>query len=301
LTEKIKEIISLQRSFKDGVNILDRLREAGDVGNETDAIRISYDFQAGSYTKLAQVNAEYIDKYTDEIAEAFSSLPPPLSIMEVGVGEATILGPLARKIVQNDNVKIFGFDISWSRARFAVRNLEEGGINASIFLADLFSIPLPDNSIDIVYTSHSLEPNGGREFEALQELYRVAKVAVVLLEPDYDRASDEAKARMSSNGYVKNLASFARQLKYNVVLDKAIRVAINPLNPTGITLIRKEAIERRDTRDPRLVCPITRTALTKVDGFFYTDEACLAYPALQGIPCLFRETAILAVHLRAFL
>jgi ubiquinone/menaquinone biosynthesis C-methylase UbiE len=34
---------------------------------------------------------------------------------------------------------------------------------ADLVVADLFHIPFADNSVDVVYTSHSLEPNGGRE------------------------------------------------------------------------------------------------------------------------------------------
>jgi ubiquinone/menaquinone biosynthesis C-methylase UbiE len=40
---------------------------------------------------------------------------------------------------------------------------------------NIFSLPFLHNSIDIVYTSHSIEPNGGKENLLLKELYRVAR------------------------------------------------------------------------------------------------------------------------------
>ncbi|CAM5272174.1 Methyltransferase domain-containing protein OS=Lysinibacillus sphaericus OX=1421 GN=LS41612_21290 PE=4 SV=1 [Lysinibacillus sphaericus] len=66
-------------------------------------------------------------------------------------------------------------------------------------------MPLANNSIDLVYTVHALEPNGGKELEALKELYRVASKYVVLVEPYYEGANSEAKERMDRLGYIKGI------------------------------------------------------------------------------------------------
>ena len=42
-------------------------------------------------------------------------------------------------------------------------------------MGDMFNLPITDDSIDLVYTVHALEPNGGKEKEALKELYRITK------------------------------------------------------------------------------------------------------------------------------
>jgi ubiquinone/menaquinone biosynthesis C-methylase UbiE len=103
-------------------------------------------------------------------------------------------------------LKVFGFDISWSRVKFAKKLVEEYNMkNVNLFTANLFEIPLLDNSIDIVYTSHSLEPNGGKEKQALKELFRIAKNYIVLLEPSYELASTDARERMINHGYITNL------------------------------------------------------------------------------------------------
>jgi hypothetical protein len=69
----------------------------------------------------------------------------------------------------------------------------ENDIDARIFVGDLFRIPSADNSIDVTYTSHYVEPNGGREVPAIKELLRVARKEVILVEPINELAPEEAK------------------------------------------------------------------------------------------------------------
>lgn len=48
-----------------------------------------------------------------------------------------------------------------------------------------------------------------REEEAIRELMRVARRAVVLVEPIYELANSEAQARMHTHGYVRGLKETA--------------------------------------------------------------------------------------------
>lgn len=89
---------------------------------------------------------------------------------------------------------VLGFDLSWSRLKFAKEFLKDhNNERFKLFTANLFEIPLLDNSVDIVYTSHSIEPNGGQEEKALKELYRIANKYVVLLEPSFELGNEAAK------------------------------------------------------------------------------------------------------------
>ena len=237
LIQKIKEM------YDSGQNVMQFLKHRSDASNDVESIMISYDLQAGSYTEFAKENQEYFDSYTDAIIETLSKLQDSSncsSIMEVGVGEATLMNPLMKKLDPNNEIEKFGFDISWSRTRYAVQNSHAANNEINLFVADLFDIPLPDNSIDIVYSSHSLEPNGSKEKDALKELYRVTNEYLVLLEPDFDRASAAGKARMECHGYVRNLAEHARELGFDVLVDRPFDISINSLNPTGLIVIRKK-------------------------------------------------------------
>ncbi len=293
---RLSMIAAIRDAFQRGENLMELMRQQGG-GNDLQSIMISYDFQAGSYTELAQERRAYFDAYTGAIARVFDGLGPWQSVMEVGVGEATVMAPLLQKIDPTAERAAFGFDISWSRSRFARQNLEAVGRTDSIFVANLFEIPLPDNAIDIVYTSHSLEPNGGREADAIRELCRVARTYVVLLEPDYDAAPEEGKRRMTQHGYVRDLGHHATQLGYDVSEERPFDICINPLNPTGLTVIRVGA---QASSDPDYVCPITRTPLKRDRDVLFGDESGLIYPIIDGLPCLLESSATLGLHYGAF-
>ena len=291
LIQKIRDI------YARGENVL-RFLEQNSNMNDWESIMISYDFQAGTYTKLAAEKKEYFDAYTAAIAAAIPDLHAQRSILEVGVGEATVMNPLMAKIDPHGTMRKQGFDISWSRVRYAKQNALAAGNNSDFFTANLFNIPLPDNSVDIVYTSHSLEPNGGKEKEALRELYRVANHYVVLLEPDYENATPQGRERMQHHGYVKDLARHAAELGFEVVTNRAFDVSINPLNPTGLTIIRKATTTA--VAADGFICPITRTQLSPCGGALFSREAGLIYPIIDGIPCLLEGAVILGVHFGEF-
>ena len=217
------------------------------------------------------------------------------SILEVGVGEATTLRTLLKNL-KSHPPQVLGFDISWSRLKFATQFLNESEINnVNLFAANLFNIPLLENSVDIVYTSHSIEPNGGREEEALKELYRITKKYLVLLEPSYEFADKEARVRMQKNGYVTELYSMAQKLNYKIIDHRLFEYTSNPLNPTGLIIIEKNTT---GSNDLNLTCPISQTPLLKYNDYlFYSPKSFLAYPIINGIPCLLKENAILASHL----
>jgi ubiquinone/menaquinone biosynthesis C-methylase UbiE/uncharacterized protein YbaR (Trm112 family) len=295
---KLHLISSIKKLYDRGDNVLEFLTEYSEGIVDPDSIMISYDFQAGSYTRLAEKNTDYTRRYTDAIIRVFSDIPKFSTIMEVGVGEATLMNPLMTKIDPHNSVQKFGFDISWSRTRYALQNSENAGNAIRLFMANLFAIPLPDNSIDVVYTSHSLEPNGGKEKEALRELYRVARKYVILLEPDFNSASAQGKERMTRHRYVRDLAIHAEDLGYEVVVSRPFEVCINPLNPTGLTVIKKR--ESISGVPPGYVCPVSKAILTRCENVLFSTESGLIYPIIDGIPCLIDGAAILALHYANF-
>jgi len=284
----------LKESYAQGENVTALLRETLGVDHNTqEIIEISYDIQAGSYIDAMnrESMATYKAAFTSELADIIHSLCEPVSILEAGVGEATTLSGVLGHM--DKGVKSYGFDLSWSRLAHAKNWLHtQGKFNTQLCCGDLSNMPYLDNAIDLVYTSHSIEPNGGNEEAILRELYRVTRKYLILLEPGYELAGEEAKQRMDSHSYCKNLPGIAEKLGYHVVRHELFPYVTNPLNPTALTIISK--LSDTDLPDQVLACPKFKTPLKEVQGALFSQEALVAYPILAGIPCLRIENGILA-------
>ncbi len=295
--KKIKEI------YERGENILKYLRSIQHKNrNDKDDILISYDFQAGSYTRFYEKHKDFVLLYTKHLARYLNALGPINSLLEAGTGEATTFVALLKQMEQIPPYTA-GLDISLSRILYARKFVQKSGLeNINLFVGDMFRMPYADNAVDVVFTSHAVEPNGGREKEALQELYRVARKYVVLLEPIYEFATPEGQARMREHGYIRNLYQTAVDLGYNITTYQPFELTYNPLNPTGILIIKKENSENQETNLPHWVCPMSKTELISADDcYYYSPDGLLAYPVIAGIPVLLEEKAVVATHITEFL
>lgn len=285
----------LPELYREGKNLIEELTRAGVPRGE--AVEISYDFQAGTYVEFNRQNPDYVDRYTTEIANIFAGLGPVGSMMEVGTGEATTLMPvLARS--SHVPAQVFGFDLSWSRVRTAVAYAQEFSMpRPCLFVGDLFHIPMADDSIDLVFTYHCLEPNGGREEEALAELYRVCARYLVLFEPSYELATAEGRERMERLGYVKDLGGAAARLGLRASVPRLAENIDRPQNPTQIIVIEKQA---GAVGVPRFVCPITHSPLQLHGGHYRDENGLFVYPVIDGVPCLTPKHRIVATRFGRF-
>lgn len=285
----------LLKAYRQGFNITELLHETqGRTQNSEEIIEVAYDLQAGNYI-AAMENPEiarHKGEYTAAIAREILGLTTPTSLLEAGVGEATTLSGVLGALAM-DPSQVYGFDISWSRLAVARQWLTQKALSqVRLCTGSLLRIPFADNSIDVVYTSHTIEPNAGQEQPILRELYRVTRKWLLLLEPGYELAGDEARRRMEHFGYCRGLAETCRALGYDVVRHELFPLTANPLNPTAITVISKDEPRERPTHV--LACPRFKTPLQELGGMLYSPEALAVYPVLCGIPCLRPESAILA-------
>lgn len=286
----------LKERYLSGENISQILREMkAQQLNDEEIIETSYDIQTGLYMDMMKVKekAEKREELTKEIADTINYYMIPQSILEPGVGEATTLSGVLKKV--NKNINAYAFDISWSRVAYSRLWLADAGVplpeRIKLFTASMLNIPLPTSSIDVVYTAHAIEPNAGYEAAIIQELHRVARHYLILVEPAYELASAEARKRMVEHKYCKGLAGKANHLGYNVIKHELCQSIENEMNPPAMTII-----EKGDTAYdyPRYVCPKYKTDLKALGGMLYSPESLAVYPVLNGIPCLRIENAIVA-------
>lgn len=291
-------IMGMRAAYARGDNAMAWARANSTLADNTlVSTLVAYDLQAGTYVEGAREDPYYINRWCTQLADL---LQPYVEsgdhILEVGVGEATTLTGVMKAIRCTD-ISAFGLDVSWSRIKVAREWAEENSVNSNLFVGDIFHIPLADNSIDVVYTSHSLEPNGGREAAAIAELLRVARKAVVLVEPLYELAPENAQKRMREHGYVRALKATAEALGGTVVEHMLLDVCSNPLNPSGVVIMVKSGIpSRRESviEGGGWQCPLTGVPLIDQGDCFYAEQVGIAYPVLRGVPLLRPEHAIVA-------
>lgn len=285
--------------YESGGNVTDYLKQArGQSRNDAEIIEIAYDLQAGSYSSAALKNADRLQSYADQVAAILSPyLRDGDVFLDIGTGECTTLAHLERRLPSSLG-RMLACDISWSRLCYGRAFLDHAGCRpVDLFAADLLHLPLQAKSVDIVWSSHALEPNGGNELAAIEEILRVCRSYAVLFEPSYEKNSPDGRARMDRLGYVKDLPGAIAAAGGDLLACIPIREPQNPLNPTHAYVIRPPASDSANTTV--WACPVANDRLSEIAGFLYSRESGLAYPVLKGVPILRKSAGVLATVLDA--
>ncbi|MCK4784878.1 MAG: methyltransferase domain-containing protein [Desulfobacteraceae bacterium] len=289
--ELIKEIREL---YKNNQNIIQHISEkySAEV-SKTEAISYSYDLQAGSYYDYYKNNSE-VRKQKVEAGKYISSIFSELeatSVLDCGTGEATSLGDIT---LHDKSIYYSGFDISLSRILYAKKHLSELSIdNTHLFVADMMSIPYQSSSFDVVFTFHAIEPNQNSEKQILEELIRVSRRFLVLVEPSYELSCDEQRIRMDKHGYCRNLCQYLEELGCNIVKYELMELYSNPLNKPAIIIAE---VPKGINHEPQLVSPVSLGELAHIDSFYCCNKDGFLFPIFNGIPVMLQDSAILCTH-----
>ena len=305
---KLRQLIrGMRAAYAKGDNAMAYARDSMNVvENNIVSTLISYDLQAGSYVARVEANPQASQAWCSQAAESISQalfatqelrISDATSILELGTGECTTLAGVLD--ILGDRVSAaYGLDLSWSRIQFGRQFLKSKKLDASLFVGDLFQIPMNDRSVDVVFTSHSLEPNRGRELDAIKECLRVARRAVVLIEPIFELASSPAQARMTEHGYVRGLKDAASSISAAILDYRLLPYSSNPLNPSGVIILG--GVSGTHSSDQVWRCPLTGAPLMDLGDVFYSSEVGIGYPVVRQVPMLRPEHGIVLTHLGDF-
>jgi hypothetical protein len=294
-------INELRRAYAEGENITRLLSEKKPGIERQEVIEIAYDIQSRSYTKDALANPERLKRYALEINELCKDfIVENDSILDCGAGELTTLSALSQHLPEY--TRLLACDISLSRQhvgrRFAERVMRgDLALALELFVADMGTMPLADRSVDVVFTSHALEPNHGREANLLKELLRIARRHLILFEPSWEHASEGVQARMEEHGYVRDLPRHIEEAGGSLVSVKPLPHPLNPMNPTYCYIVEVANKGRRQENPAYpFQCPRSGFPLHQRSNYWWSMEGGWAYPVIEGISCLRTKHGVLMSH-----
>ena len=287
----------LKKLYGQQVNIMRLFRECtGADSNSTEAVLVAYDLQSGSYRRALENPGQRarFDAYTGAMAAVLDTLDFD-SLLDAGTGEATTLCALL-SLLRRRPARAAGFDLAWSRVAHG-REHARGfpGAAPDLFTGDIFHIPVADAAFDCVFTSHALEPNYGREREALAELARVARRWIVLFEPSYELGDDDTRRHIEEFRYVRALPDAARAAGLEVAHHALLSACISPRNQTAALVLRKPGTPA-PAPAPWLGCPLCHAPLAPLKSHLFCAGDGLVFPILDGIPALLPANGVLASH-----
>ena len=294
MTEEIDALREARSAYAEGRNVMRLFRDRDpDARNSSDAVLISYDLQSGSYRRALEdpEHRRRIERYWDGVARVMNDYPSA-SMLEAGCGEATTLLPVLTRL-QSPPARVAAFDLAWSRIAHARAHAREVDVTTpELFVGDLFAMPVRDNGFDLVWTSHALEPNGGREREALAELARVAREWIVLFEPSYELGGAGTREHIEEHGYVRGLPAAAEALGLEIVRHELLPETASPVNETQVLVLRKP--DAPAAPGDWHACPRCRNELQSLKGALFCAVDGLVYPLVDGIPVLSPQNGIVA-------
>jgi len=300
MSEKFFSIDDLRKAYMRKENITKLLSLQGGLDRE-EVIEIAYDIQSGSYIEDAISSPERLKRYAKEIHELSSKFIFDQDvILDCGAGELTTISALSQHLP--GLTRLLACDISLSRLRvgrrFAERCMRSDlAQNLELFVADMACMPLADSSVDVVFTSHALEPNHGREAALLRELLRISRRHLILFEPSWENATKAIRSRMDEHGYVRDLPRHIKEAGGRLISVEPLPNPLNPMNPTYCYVV--EVIDqciRVKNEIQGFQCPRSGFPLQKYSNYWWSIESGWAYPEIEGVSCLRTKHGLLMSH-----
>ena len=264
------------------------------IKDRKSVIKTSYDLQTGDYIfyykNKKRDYKKVVKTFISVIKKEFSKVK---TIFDFGTGEMTTFYEIFKSL--DKNKVYFVNDVSLSRLyagqKFIKTKIKNDLKKINFFTCPHANIPFKDNSIDLVITCHSLEPNNFCKKQLINELYRIAKKGVCMMEPHYERANKKQKRRMKKFGYIRGLEKYFIEKKYNYKIFKN-EYFFNKDNPSSIFILKKKP-KKENVHE--YVDPYTKEKLLKLERNYYNKRTKQLFPEFNNINLFDNEKKKLVV------
>lgn len=265
-------------------------------------VKKKYDNISGSYIKnyldsnkkfIAQINnnqvvelrgskEDYYSKYLNNIIIKTNSK----SLLEVGAGELTLVAAIIKNLKKYFLDYTGALDLSLNRLIAGNEFIKKQNLNIDFVVnGDASNLPFPDNSFDIVYTSHCLEQVPHLFLKAVNECSRVAKKYVVLIEPSYELGSEVTKNHIYKKGYIKITSKLLKKLELSIVFRKILPIKIFH-NGSEIIILKKDGNKKEDLKKVQFLCPSCKSFLIKNEKKLICKNENCYFDIISEIPKL---------------
>ena len=232
----------------------------------------------------------FLKDYYSKIISNIINHTNSINFLEVGCGEmSTMTGVLKNlEINRNLNNKFGGVDISLKRILYGKKLLDKNNFTSNLICqANGSALPFKDNSYDFVFTCHCLEQVPDMFEDIYNEILRVTRKYVVLLEPSYEFGSKVSKNYILKKGYIK--LNDRKLKKKNVkIIFRELLPYNQYINSTEIVVLEvdKNSFEKNNQD---FISPINKSDLTKKDDY-YIDAENEKFYSEKDIPIFFNQT-----------
>ena len=302
--KKNLEIISntyklLQEKYKKKQNI--QLFLKNKTFSNREIIKLAYDIQSGSYIKFFKklTREKKVNVYFPLIKAINDNFKNVKTILDFGCGELTT----SAYIFKNLNHKIkkyYANDVSFNRLLVGSNELKKKLTKKNynkfkIFCNSDNNLPFKDKSIDLVLTVHALEPNNQYKYKIFNELLRVSKLGIILMEPHYEISDVKQKKRMIKFDYIRGIEKILRlkKIKYHIIEKK---FHLNNLNKSSIFILKNNLTKKK--QHDNFVDPIKKNDLIKKDNFLYSKKTFRAFPIINDIAIFNEDSQIFLPNLK---
>tara|TARA_Y100000590_G_scaffold33501_1_gene36750 strand:- start:3109 stop:4014 length:906 start_codon:yes stop_codon:yes gene_type:complete len=279
----IKNYNHLIKLFKKNVNIQNYLKRNTTL-KKYEITKIAYDIQSGSYIDFHYKVKNKLPKILDPVIKEIKKFKNIKTILDFGTGELTNLSYIMNNLPSN--IKFYANDISLSRLilgkKFIKKKISNKKFkNLNIFCTNHFKLPFKDNSIDLIITIQAIEPNNAYKKDLLNELIRVSKKGLVLMEPHFEIGDQKSKKRMKKFGYIRNFEKLIKSYKipYSIIKKEH---HFYSLNPNSIFVMKKNK-KKSNISYRNFVDPVYKDKLKLLNNYYYSDKSKRIYPLIDDI------------------